>query len=104
MNDERVTGEQRVEFSGGKILWKGKGYDQLVFLPQTDAGSFSLDDVIIGVGFHWERKETQVFPGTLRLVINGDKVCAINELPVEEYLKSVISSEMSATSSLELLN
>lgn len=103
MNDERVTGEQRVEFSGGKILWKGKGYGQLVFLPQTDAGSFSLDDVIIGVGFHWERKETQVFPGTLRLVINGDKVCAINELPVEEYLKSVISSEMSATSSLELL-
>lgn len=100
---QEVTGEQHVEFSEGKILWQGSVYSRLTFSPRSTVASFSLDNVIIGIGFHWERKETQTFPETLRLVINGDKVCAINELPVEEYLKSVISSEMSATSSLELL-
>ena len=65
--------------------------------------SFSLSDVTIGVNFHWERKETQTFLGTLHFVVESDKICAINELPVERYLESVISSEMSATSSLELL-
>ena len=57
----------------------------------------------IGVNFHWERKETQTFLGALRFVVESDKIYAINELPVERYLESVISSEMSATSSLELL-
>ena len=57
----------------------------------------------IGVNFHWERKETQVFLGTLRLVVEADQITAINELPVEQYLASVISSEMKATAGLELL-
>ena len=71
--------------------------------PQSADASFSLSDVTIGVNFHWERKETQTFLGTLRFVVESDKIVAINELPVEKYLESVISSEMSATSSLELL-
>lgn len=62
-----------------------------------------MEDVTIGVDFHWERKEAQTFLGKLRFVVDGDKLWAINELPVERYLASVISSEMSATSSLELL-
>jgi len=74
-----------------------------VFSPQSQEASFSLFDVTIGVNFHWERKETQTFLGSLKLVVEADKICAINELPVEKYLESVISSEMSATSSLELL-
>ncbi len=57
----------------------------------------------IGNGFHWERRERQTFRGALRLLIEADSVLAINELPVEDYLESVISSEMSASSSLELL-
>ncbi len=61
-----------------------------------------MSDVTIGVNFHWERKETQTFLGALRFVVESDKIYAINELPVERYLESVISSEMSATSSLEL--
>jgi sporulation protein spoIID-related protein len=85
------------------VLWNGKTYRQLEFLPQTDEASFSLYDVTIGVNFHWERKETQTFLGKLKFIINGNSVCAVNELPVERYLESVISSEMSATSSLELL-
>ncbi len=76
---------------------------QLTFHPQSADASFSLSDVTIGVNFHWERKETQTFLGTLRFVVESDKIVAINELPVEKYLESVISSEMSATSSLELL-
>ena len=98
-----ITGEQQVEFSEGGILWNGTQYRELAFLPQSADASFSLHDVAIGVNFHWERRETQTFLGTLRLVVDSDKVCAINELPVESYLASVISSEMSATSSLELL-
>jgi SpoIID/LytB domain protein len=99
----QVSGSQEVVFSEGGILWNGNQYRELVFRPLHDGASFSLADVVIGVNFHWERKQTQTFLGTLRLVVEEDKVCAINELPVEQYLESVISSEMSATSSLELL-
>ena len=98
-----ISGEQIVEFSEGGILWNGSQYRELRFVPQAKDASFSIKDVTIGVNFHWERKETQTFSGSLRLVVEEGKICAINELPVESYLTSVISSEMSATSSLEFL-
>jgi len=92
-----------VSIADGGLLWRGQQYRELRFLPQDDDASFSLNDVTIGVGFHWERQEQQTFRGMLRLVVESDKVLAINELSVEQYLESVISSEMSATSSPELL-
>ena len=98
-----IEGEQTVSFSEGGILWNGNQYRELKFTPQQADASFSLFDVTIGVNFHWERKETQTFLGTLRLVVEADKITAINELPVEKYLSSVISSEMKATAGLELL-
>ena len=98
-----AEGEQTVDFAEKGIHWKGKCYQELTFIPQQSDASFSLFDVTIGVNFHWERKETQTFLGRLKFIVNEDKVCAVNELPVESYLESVISSEMSATSSLELL-
>ena len=103
---ENITGMQTVEMADGGLLWRGQQYRELRFQPQANGGdepSFTLHDVTIGVGFHWERQESQTFRGTLRLVVEADKVVAINELPVEQYLESVISSEMSATSSPELL-
>ena len=100
---ETITGRQTVEFSEGGILWNGNQYRELCFSPKGEKASFSLFDVTIGVNFHWERKETQTFLGELHLMVEADKICAINTLPVEKYLESVISSEMSATSSLELL-
>ena len=100
---ETLTGEQVVAFSEGGILWRGNQYRELTFSPVNDEASFSLHDVTIGINFHWERKETQTFSGTLRLTVEADKIVAINELPVERYLTSVISSEMSATASLEFL-
>lgn len=98
-----IEGEQTVEFFEGGILWNGNQYRELTFHPQSPDASFSLHNVTIGVNFHWERTETQTFLGTLRLVVEADSMCAINELPVESYLESVISSEMCATSSIELL-
>ena len=100
---ETIEGKQTVEFSEGGILWNGNQYRELTFTPSSAEASFSLFDVTIGVNFHWERKETQVFLGTLRLVVESDQITAINELPVEKYLASVISSEMKATAGLELL-
>ena len=100
---EVLTGMQTVEQTEGGLLWRGQQYRELRFLPQGDDASFTLHDVTIGVGFHWERQESQTFRGALRLVVEAGKVLAINELPVEQYLESVISSEMSATSSPELL-
>ncbi len=100
---ETIEGLQTVEFSEGGILWNDNQYRELTFTPSQPGASFSLYDVTIGVNFHWERKETQVFLGTLRLVVESDKITAINELPVEQYLASVISSEMKATAGLELL-
>jgi peptidoglycan hydrolase-like amidase len=100
---ELLQGEQVVELSEGGLLWRGQQYRELLFSPQTKSASFSLHDVTIGVNFHWERKETQTFSGSLRLVVDADHITAINELPVEQYLTSVISSEMSATASKEFL-
>ncbi len=100
---EVIEGEQTVTFSEGGILWNGNQYRELTFVPQSAQSSFSLHDVTIGVNFHWERKETQVFLGTLNLVVEADQITAINELPVEQYLASVISSEMKATAGIELL-
>ncbi|MBQ0073391.1 MAG: DUF4922 domain-containing protein [Prevotella sp.] len=101
---EDITGEQTVTINEGTISWRGTQYRELAFRPkEQNNSSFSIQDVTIGINFHWERKQTQTFLGTLRLVVEEGKICAINELPVERYLESVISSEMSATSSLELL-
>lgn len=87
----------------GLIQYDGKAHTRLCFKPQSPDDSFSLMDVVIGVNFHWQRLETQTFRGSLRLLADGGKVWAINDLPVEDYLESVISSEMSARSSLPLL-
>lgn len=96
-------GKQVVELSEGRILWENTLYDELLFEPTDAQSSFTLEDVTIGVNFHWERKEAQTFLGKLRFIVQDNNICAINELPVETYLTSVISSEMRATSSLELL-
>ena len=100
---ETVTGEQTVSFQEGGILWNGMLYRELTFTPLDEKNFFSLHDVTIGINFHWERQETQSFLGTLKLVVEEGKITAINILPVEDYLTSVISSEMNATSSLEFL-
>lgn len=100
---QSVQGEQSLVFDDGGILWNGKNYQEITFHPQTSNASFTLKNVSIGINFHWERKEEQTFEGALKLIIDSDKIWAINILPLENYLSSVISSEMSATSSLELL-
>lgn len=103
-NGKEVTGAHEVAIDGGKVKWLGNTYDSLEFAPvNVDSDSFELIDVVIGVNFHWERKENQKFRGSLRLIVEGEKLTAINILSIEEYLLSVISSEMSATASLELL-
>lgn len=99
----QCCGKQVVELSEGRILWENTLYDELLFEPTDTQSSFTLEDVTIGVNFHWERKEAQIFLGKLRFIVEDNNICAINELPVETYLTSVISSEMRATSSLELL-
>ncbi|MDH6308722.1 stage II sporulation protein D [Dysgonomonas sp. PFB1-18] len=98
-----VTEEKTVFLSNGQILWEGNMYDELYFEPQNDNASFTLKDVVIGIGFHWERKEDQVFQGALKLIVENDMITAVNIIGVEDYLTSVISSEMSATASPELL-
>lgn len=100
---ETVCGEQVVSFSEGGIRWNDNLYRELTFTPQDERTSFSLYDVTIGINFHWERQETQSFMGTLKLVVDEGKITAINILPAEDYLISVISSEMNATSSIEFL-
>ena len=98
-----VEGAQTARIEQGRIGWNGGLYDQLLFTPQEADHSFCLKGVTIGVKFHWERREDQTFRGALKLIVEGDRLTAINELGIEEYLLSVISSEMSATASLELL-
>lgn len=78
--------------------------ESLIFQPvRFHEASFELNDVTIGKNFHWERKEDQTFRGSLEFRIEDGKLRAINHIPLEDYLVSVISSEMKATSSIELL-
>lgn len=99
-----TQGEYTVTLSdNNKILYNGELYDELVFEPKDANASFTLREVVIGINFHWERKEDQVFEGALKLIVDNGLITVVNVLPVESYLTSVISSEMSATASLELL-
>ncbi|MDP3432225.1 MAG: SpoIID/LytB domain-containing protein [Bacteroidota bacterium] len=96
----------KVNYRDGKIWLDDEMTDEeeLLFEPvRYREASFELNDVTIGIKFHWERKEDQIFKGSLKIIIENEKLTAINILPLEDYLVSVISSEMSATSSPELL-
>lgn len=100
---QTAEGNQEVHFEEGGIMWNENIYQRLTFKPQTKKASFSLYEVTIGKEFHWERQETQTFNGILQFIIEEGKIYAINILPVEDYLVSVISSEMKETASLEFL-
>ena len=92
--------------SSGKSYAPGRHrFTSEVTLTPSDPAScaFALDDVTIGIGFHWERKERQIFRGTLRLIKGESGLTVINDVPLEDYVTSVISSEMSASCPLELL-
>ena len=104
VDGEKVTGNQLARCVDGMVEWNGKKYNDILFEPNNvDTDSFTLENVTIGVSFHWKRKENQTFRGSLHLIVENDRITTINILSVEEYLLSVISSEMSATASLELL-
>lgn len=104
INGEEVSGKQTVAYNDEQILWNGRLYDVLLFEPvNLSVASFELLDVTIGINFHWERKEDQRFQGALKIIVEAGKLTGINVINVEDYLTSVISSEMSATASLELL-
>lgn len=101
---EVITGKLKAYATGnGEISLGTKKTESIELTPQDNNCSFTLHNVTIGISYHWERQEEQTFTGKLKLITDGDNVIAINILPVEDYLVSVISSEMSATSSLEFL-
>ncbi len=97
-------GDYEVKISNGKIDYNGKQYNQLL-LEANDihSDSFELKNAVIGINFHWERKEDQQFQGHLKFIVENDMITAVNLVSLEDYLVSVISSEMSATSSENLL-
>lgn len=99
----QYTGNFAAEFVEGKIRFNGILANEITFEPVSGDASFDLIDVVIGINFHWERKENQRFNGALKLIVESGKLTAINRVGVEDYLTSVISSEMSATASDELL-
>jgi SpoIID/LytB domain protein len=102
-NRKYFFNHQQAVFQDGKVLFDNQLFDELIFEPTTDNDSFDLNNVVIGIGFHWERKENQRFKGALKLIVENEQLTAINRITVEDYLTSVISSEMSGTASDELL-
>lgn len=101
---EVITGQLKASATGnGEISLGTKKIESIELTPENKNCSFTLHNVTIGISYHWERQEEQTFTGKLKLITDGENVIAINILPVEDYLVSVISSEMSATSSLEFL-
>lgn len=105
-DNKTVSGRHTVTLadSGLGIRFDGRVYPTIEFTPTSyDDDTFELEGVTIGVDFHWERKECQRFRGSLRFIVDNGKITAINAVKVEDYLVSVISSEMKDTSSLPLL-
>ena len=102
-DNQIYSGKKLAIYRKGKILFNGEFHDELNFKPTSENCSFDLRNVVIGIGFHWQRMETQRFKGALKIIIEGQKLTVVNEIKVEDYLTSVISSEMSATASDELL-
>lgn len=99
-----VEGEQRVYMDNGLIRWNGDSFKELLFFPiEPDKNLIKVKNVMIGKQFHWQQQEDQSFQGTLHLIIEEGKITAINIISTERYLTSVISSEMSAMASIELL-
>ena len=97
-------GERKAALKDEKIIFEGSTFDELTFVPASDDHStFSLHGVTIGKEFHWQQQETQTFQGALILRIIDGELHAINRIAIEDYLTSVIASEMSGTSSVELL-
>lgn len=102
------AGRQKVLYENGRISYNGVLYDELTFDAQTMSAMFAeptfiLYGVTIGVDFHWERRQTQKFAGTLKFIVEDDHIVAVNVIGAEDYLLSVISSEMKASASLEFL-
>jgi SpoIID/LytB domain protein len=107
---ENFSGRFNAEISQSRIICSRGGNekieisDEILFEPtDKDTDSFLIRDVVIGIDFHWERKEKQRFLGALKLKKDNNKIVVINILPIEKYLLSVISSEMSSKSSIQLL-
>jgi SpoIID/LytB domain protein len=100
---ESLSGEQKALWVNGNIAFNGKVYKELFFEPSSPVASCDVRAVTIGVDFHWQRKEDQRFRGALNMLVCGDAIVVINRVDVEEYLSSVISSEMSATAPAEFL-
>lgn len=103
-----LSGKCRVFYRSGTIVLVSGDKeisrpDQIILRAAGGDESFTLHNVVIGIDFHWQRTEDQVFKGDLRFIAEEDKITAVNLIHTEEYLKSVISSEMKASSSKELL-
>jgi stage II sporulation protein D len=106
--DRSLTGIFEASVSEGKVVVRKEGSaipgsGELLLHPFVTSSRFAIMDVVIGVGFHWEQREEQLFQGALKLIVLDDRVQVINRIPVESYLESVISSEMRADSHPELL-
>ena len=97
------AGAYKAVIQQSKILFDGRLYNELILEPSSPTDTFDLLNVLIGIGFHWERRETQRFRGAMKLIVDNGQLTVINRIKVEDYLTSVISSEMSATASAELL-
>lgn len=102
-NGNIFSGKHVANYEDGKVLFENKSFDELILEPVSEENSFDLIDVVIGINFHWERKENQRFKGAIKLIVEDQQLTAINRINLEDYLRSVISSEMSATASDELL-
>lgn len=103
-SDDRINGDVSAQYADGGILFNGVRYSVLRLTPVSESECFfTLCDVTIGVEFHWQRKEAQSFRGGIEFYAADGAVTVINDINAEEYLKSVISSEMNAHASLELL-
>ena len=89
--------------NGNEVSCQGLDMQELILTPLAPQCTFTLMDVTIGIGFHWQRREHQSFQGALKIICRDGMLHAINLIDAESYLRSVISSEMNAKAPEEFL-
>ena len=105
-SEEKVCDAEQgffVAAEGDKVVIGGEARREWLFTAASRDSFFTLKNVEIGKGFHWQRYQDQSFRGDLKLIVRDGQVIAINVVGIEDYLQCVIASEMSPSAGFEFL-
>lgn len=79
-----------------RISFNGKTINKIEIVQDKNDSYITLKSVIAGRGFHWAKHIEVKLAFKLEFSVREGSLLVINEMPIEEYLACVATSEMSA--------